>query len=179
MERACSWQREAGRAFKRWGWGWGDLAGCLSEHVFPALQLKSERELDKIKGLKLEELWLDGNTLCDSFRDQSTYIRSVTSCISPPGDFPPREAERMHPDHCPSAGDVQPSAGATCPWGGSRVPPFCLPVTPSFAPGLLSFLLSWLSICWFCGLSPSFLNTAFSRLSLPFCFKKSISLSLS
>lgn len=40
-------------------------------------ELKSERELDKIKGLKLEELWLDGNPLCDSFRDQSTYISAV------------------------------------------------------------------------------------------------------
>uniref|UniRef100_A0A452DIA3 Nuclear RNA export factor 1 n=1 Tax=Bos taurus TaxID=9913 RepID=A0A452DIA3_BOVIN len=40
-------------------------------------ELKSERELDKIKGLKLEELWLDGNTLCDTFRDQSTYISAV------------------------------------------------------------------------------------------------------
>ncbi|XP_055987629.1 nuclear RNA export factor 1 [Sorex fumeus] len=40
-------------------------------------ELKSERELDKIKGLKLEELWLDGNPLCDSFQDQSTYISAV------------------------------------------------------------------------------------------------------
>ncbi|XP_030330321.1 nuclear RNA export factor 1 isoform X1 [Strigops habroptila] len=40
-------------------------------------ELKSERELDKVKGLKLEELWLDGNPLCDAFRDQSTYISSV------------------------------------------------------------------------------------------------------
>ncbi|XP_060032350.1 nuclear RNA export factor 1 isoform X4 [Erinaceus europaeus] len=40
-------------------------------------ELKSERELDRIKGLKLEELWLDGNTLCDTFRDQSTYISAV------------------------------------------------------------------------------------------------------
>nr|XP_030689702.1 nuclear RNA export factor 1 isoform X3 [Globicephala melas] len=40
-------------------------------------ELKSERELDKIKGLKLEELWLDRNTLCDTFRDQSTYISAV------------------------------------------------------------------------------------------------------
>ncbi|KFO29430.1 Nuclear RNA export factor 1 [Fukomys damarensis] len=40
-------------------------------------ELKSERELDKIKGLKLEELWLDGNTLCDTFRDQSTYISAI------------------------------------------------------------------------------------------------------
>ncbi|XP_057256225.1 nuclear RNA export factor 1 [Pezoporus wallicus] len=40
-------------------------------------ELKSERELDKVKGLKLEELWLDGNPLCDAFRDQSSYISSV------------------------------------------------------------------------------------------------------
>uniref|UniRef100_A0A8B9EKS1 Nuclear RNA export factor 1 n=1 Tax=Anser cygnoides TaxID=8845 RepID=A0A8B9EKS1_ANSCY len=40
-------------------------------------ELKSERELDKVKGLKLEELWLDGNPLCDTFRDQSTYVSSV------------------------------------------------------------------------------------------------------
>ncbi|XP_071657549.1 nuclear RNA export factor 1 [Patagioenas fasciata] len=40
-------------------------------------ELKSDRELDKVKGLKLEELWLDGNPLCDSFRDQSSYISSV------------------------------------------------------------------------------------------------------
>ena len=43
----------------------------------PPPKLKSERELDKVKGLKLEELWLDGNPLCDNFRDQSSYIRSV------------------------------------------------------------------------------------------------------
>ncbi|EPQ02233.1 Nuclear RNA export factor 1 [Myotis brandtii] len=42
-----------------------------------ANELKSERELDKIKGLKLEELWLEGNTLCDTFRDQSTYISAI------------------------------------------------------------------------------------------------------
>lgn len=51
--------------------------------------LKSERELDKVKGLKLEELWLEGNPLCDTFRDQSTYIRSVVACVSPPGDLHP------------------------------------------------------------------------------------------
>lgn len=54
-----------------------------------SLQLKSERELDKVKGLKLEELWLDGNPLCDTFRDQSTYIRSVVPSASPPGDLHP------------------------------------------------------------------------------------------
>ncbi|KAF0875948.1 NXF2 factor, partial [Crocuta crocuta] len=31
-------------------------------------------ELNKIKGLNLEELWLEGNPLCDTFPDQSTYI---------------------------------------------------------------------------------------------------------
>ncbi|GAB1302146.1 Nuclear RNA export factor 1 [Apodemus speciosus] len=41
-------------------------------------ELKSEWELDKIKGLKLEELWLDRNPMCDTFRDQSTYIRCQT-----------------------------------------------------------------------------------------------------
>ncbi|OBS58782.1 hypothetical protein A6R68_10110 [Neotoma lepida] len=40
-------------------------------------ELKSERELDKIKGLKLEELWLDRNPMCDNFRDQSTYISAI------------------------------------------------------------------------------------------------------
>ncbi|XP_036113823.1 nuclear RNA export factor 1 isoform X2 [Molossus molossus] len=40
-------------------------------------ELKSERELDKVKGLKLEELWLEGNALCDTFRDQSTYISAI------------------------------------------------------------------------------------------------------
>ncbi|XP_036908856.1 nuclear RNA export factor 1 [Sturnira hondurensis] len=40
-------------------------------------ELKSERELDKVKGLKLEELWLLGNPLCDTFRDQSTYISAI------------------------------------------------------------------------------------------------------
>ncbi|KAE8607567.1 hypothetical protein XENTR_v10011213 [Xenopus tropicalis] len=39
--------------------------------------LKSDRELDKVKGLKLEELWLDGNPLCDTFRDQTNYISAV------------------------------------------------------------------------------------------------------
>lgn len=53
------------------------------------LQLKSERELDKVKGLKLEELRLEGNPLCDTFRDQSTYIRSVVASVSPPGDLHP------------------------------------------------------------------------------------------
>uniref|UniRef100_A0A8C1SX68 Zgc:153681 n=1 Tax=Cyprinus carpio TaxID=7962 RepID=A0A8C1SX68_CYPCA len=40
-------------------------------------ELKSEQELDKVKGFRLVELWLDRNPLCDVFKDQTTYIRSV------------------------------------------------------------------------------------------------------
>ncbi|KAM9301831.1 nuclear RNA export factor 1 [Gastrophryne carolinensis] len=40
-------------------------------------QLKSDKDLDRIKGLKLEMLWLDGNPLCDNFRDQTTYISNM------------------------------------------------------------------------------------------------------
>ncbi|NXP73429.1 NXF1 factor, partial [Ramphastos sulfuratus] len=50
-------------------------------------ELKSERELDKVKGLKLEELWLDGNPLCDGFRDQASYIRSDGHELPPPIAF--------------------------------------------------------------------------------------------
>lgn len=41
-------------------------------------ELKSDRELDKLKGLKLVELWLTRNPLCDVFKDQASYIRSVS-----------------------------------------------------------------------------------------------------
>ncbi|KAM8793746.1 nuclear RNA export factor 1 [Eudromia elegans] len=40
-------------------------------------ELRSERELDKVKGLRLEELWLAGNPLCGAFRDQAAYVSSV------------------------------------------------------------------------------------------------------
>ncbi|KAM3824967.1 nuclear RNA export factor 1 [Vipera latastei] len=40
-------------------------------------QLKTEHELDKLKGLKLDELWLDSNPLCDGFRDRSIYISAM------------------------------------------------------------------------------------------------------
>ncbi|KAK9391149.1 nuclear RNA export factor 1 [Crotalus adamanteus] len=40
-------------------------------------QLKTEHELDKLKGLKLVELWLENNTLCDNFRDRSIYISAI------------------------------------------------------------------------------------------------------
>ncbi|XP_048193515.1 nuclear RNA export factor 2-like, partial [Perognathus longimembris pacificus] len=38
-------------------------------------QLRSVLELNKVKGLKLDELWLDGNPLCRNFRDQAAYQR--------------------------------------------------------------------------------------------------------
>ncbi|XP_075902492.1 nuclear RNA export factor 1 isoform X2 [Nelusetta ayraudi] len=40
-------------------------------------ELKSDRELDKIKGLKLVELWLNRNPLGDLFKDQASYISAV------------------------------------------------------------------------------------------------------
>ncbi|KAJ8246975.1 hypothetical protein GJAV_G00257370 [Gymnothorax javanicus] len=40
-------------------------------------ELKSERELDRVKGFKLAELWLDRNPLCDHFKDQATYISTI------------------------------------------------------------------------------------------------------
>uniref|UniRef100_A0A673KIM8 Nuclear RNA export factor 1-like n=1 Tax=Sinocyclocheilus rhinocerous TaxID=307959 RepID=A0A673KIM8_9TELE len=40
-------------------------------------ELKSEQELDKVKGFRLVELWLDRNPLCDAFKDQTTYISAV------------------------------------------------------------------------------------------------------
>uniref|UniRef100_A0A3Q2WRU0 Nuclear RNA export factor 1a n=1 Tax=Haplochromis burtoni TaxID=8153 RepID=A0A3Q2WRU0_HAPBU len=40
-------------------------------------ELKSDRELDRVKGLKLVELWLTRNPLCDVFKDQASYISAV------------------------------------------------------------------------------------------------------
>ncbi|XP_060993565.1 nuclear RNA export factor 2-like [Dama dama] len=44
-------------------------------------ELNSLWELNKMKGLKLEELWLRGNPLCDSFPDQSTYVSAIIECF--------------------------------------------------------------------------------------------------
>ncbi|KAM7045541.1 nuclear RNA export factor 2-like [Molossus nigricans] len=44
-------------------------------------ELKSTWELDKIKGLNLEELWLEGNPLCCTFLDQSTYVSAIRKCF--------------------------------------------------------------------------------------------------
>nr|XP_019575419.1 PREDICTED: nuclear RNA export factor 2-like [Rhinolophus sinicus] len=49
-------------------------------------ELKLACELDKMKGLKLEELWLEENPLCGTFPDQSTYIRLVITTLTLPGD---------------------------------------------------------------------------------------------
>uniref|UniRef100_A0A8D2F5J7 Nuclear RNA export factor Tap RNA-binding domain-containing protein n=1 Tax=Theropithecus gelada TaxID=9565 RepID=A0A8D2F5J7_THEGE len=40
-------------------------------------KLKSAWELGKVKGLKLEELWLEGNPLCSTFSDQSAYVSTI------------------------------------------------------------------------------------------------------
>ncbi|XP_008059167.1 nuclear RNA export factor 2-like [Carlito syrichta] len=48
-------------------------------------ELRSTWELGKVKGLKLEELWLEGNPLCSTFPDQSTYVRSVVTPVTLPG----------------------------------------------------------------------------------------------
>lgn len=44
-------------------------------------ELKSDRELDKVKGWKLVELWLNRNPLCEHFKDQASYIRSVSEFV--------------------------------------------------------------------------------------------------
>ncbi|KAL1766184.1 nuclear RNA export factor 2-like [Sigmodon hispidus] len=40
-------------------------------------ELKTAWELEKIKGLRLEELWLEGNPLCSTFPDRSAYVSTV------------------------------------------------------------------------------------------------------
>uniref|UniRef100_A0A4W3H4G8 NTF2 domain-containing protein n=1 Tax=Callorhinchus milii TaxID=7868 RepID=A0A4W3H4G8_CALMI len=40
-------------------------------------EVKLERDLDKIKSFKLEELWLEGNPLCDNYRDQTAYVSAI------------------------------------------------------------------------------------------------------
>ncbi|XP_050997801.1 nuclear RNA export factor 2-like [Acomys russatus] len=40
-------------------------------------KLKSVLELEKVKELKLEELWLEGNPFCNKYADQSDYISAV------------------------------------------------------------------------------------------------------
>uniref|UniRef100_A0A8D2DNY2 NTF2 domain-containing protein n=1 Tax=Sciurus vulgaris TaxID=55149 RepID=A0A8D2DNY2_SCIVU len=44
-------------------------------------ELRTSTELDKLKGLKLEELWLEGNPLCSAFPDQSAYVSAIQDCF--------------------------------------------------------------------------------------------------
>uniref|UniRef100_A0A671DT42 Nuclear RNA export factor 2 n=1 Tax=Rhinolophus ferrumequinum TaxID=59479 RepID=A0A671DT42_RHIFE len=44
-------------------------------------QLQSICEVNKMKELKLEELWLEGNPLRNTFPDQSTYTSAVRKCF--------------------------------------------------------------------------------------------------
>ncbi|KAM9470101.1 nuclear RNA export factor 1 isoform 1-T1 [Clarias gariepinus] len=65
-------------------------------------ELKSERELDKLKSLKLTELWLDRNPLCDYFTDQATYISAIC------GRFPRLIKLDGHSLPAPIGFDVEP-----------------------------------------------------------------------
>lgn len=57
-------------------------------------QLTLVWELNKMKGLKLEELWLEGNPSCDTFPGQSTYISSpFLGTVAP---WVPELSLRMH-----------------------------------------------------------------------------------
>ncbi|XP_066570665.1 nuclear RNA export factor 1-like [Amia ocellicauda] len=40
-------------------------------------QLKFERDLDKLRDFKLDELWLEHNPVCDHFKDQPSYISAI------------------------------------------------------------------------------------------------------
>ncbi|XP_016833855.1 nuclear RNA export factor 2 isoform X2 [Cricetulus griseus] len=44
-------------------------------------QLRTAWELEKMKGLKLKELWLEGNPMCSTFSDNSAYVRAVLDCF--------------------------------------------------------------------------------------------------
>ncbi|XP_006899319.1 PREDICTED: nuclear RNA export factor 2-like [Elephantulus edwardii] len=44
-------------------------------------KLKSAWELDKIKELKLEELWLQGNPLCNNHSSHSSYVSAIRNCF--------------------------------------------------------------------------------------------------
>uniref|UniRef100_A0A672SXE1 Nuclear RNA export factor 1-like n=1 Tax=Sinocyclocheilus grahami TaxID=75366 RepID=A0A672SXE1_SINGR len=50
-------------------------------------ELKTERELDKLKGLKLVELSLEGNPLCGHYKNQADYVRLDGHVLPPPIGF--------------------------------------------------------------------------------------------
>lgn len=80
------------------GCGWSSLyvflsLGLLFQFFSPISQLKSVCELDKVKGLKLKELWLEENPLCSTFPDQSTYTSLVITIVTFPGNLCPLGAK--------------------------------------------------------------------------------------
>ena len=72
-QQTSRWEQEdMGSKAQKAGSAWGTFTGC--PHLS---QLKMAWELDKMKGLKLEELWLEGNPLCSTFPDHSVYDRYI------------------------------------------------------------------------------------------------------
>ncbi|KAG8511204.1 Nuclear RNA export factor 2 [Galemys pyrenaicus] len=67
--------------------------------------LKSAWEVGKMKGLKLEELWLNGNPLCDTFPDKSSYVKSVGS-----PNHPSRECMPLGTSTPPDSASLQEAA---------------------------------------------------------------------
>uniref|UniRef100_A0A8C9Q8Q7 Nuclear RNA export factor 2 n=1 Tax=Spermophilus dauricus TaxID=99837 RepID=A0A8C9Q8Q7_SPEDA len=49
-------------------------------------ELRTAKELEKLKGLKLEELWLEGNPLCRTFPDQSDGQELSTPVVIDPDE---------------------------------------------------------------------------------------------
>ncbi|EDM06992.1 rCG38056, isoform CRA_b [Rattus norvegicus] len=47
----------------------------IIQEDFP--KLRTAWELEKIRGLKLEQLWLEGNPLCSTFPDHSSYVSAI------------------------------------------------------------------------------------------------------
>ncbi|XP_071384856.1 nuclear RNA export factor 1-like [Centroberyx affinis] len=75
-------------------------------------RLRSDRELDKVKGLELVELWLIGNPLCDLFKDQASYISAVRErfprLLKLDGlDLPPPTAFPAFKDSCNASDEVK------------------------------------------------------------------------
>ncbi|XP_077890668.1 nuclear RNA export factor 2-like [Ictidomys tridecemlineatus] len=44
-------------------------------------ELRTFKELEKLKGMELEELWLEGNPLCSDFPEQSAYVSAIQDCF--------------------------------------------------------------------------------------------------
>ncbi|XP_015357745.1 nuclear RNA export factor 2-like [Marmota marmota marmota] len=44
-------------------------------------ELRTSKELEKLKGMELEELWLEGNPLCSDFPEQSAYVSAIQDCF--------------------------------------------------------------------------------------------------